>query len=142
MRKIGENWDRLAKGLLFANLVDFDMLYGHRRDVAGYARALMEFDAWFGEFLRRIAPADLVIVTADHGNDPTFRGTDHTRERVPLFLLHKNEARALGVRQTYADVAATLADFFALPSRWPTGTSLFAGSDSERPEGATVKASN
>jgi phosphopentomutase len=142
MKKIGENWDRLANGLLFANLVDFDMLYGHRRNVAGYARALMEFDAWFGEFLRRVAPADLVIVTADHGNDPTFRGTDHTRERVPLFVLHKNEARALGVRQTYADVAATLADFFALPNRWPTGTSLLSGSDSGRPEGATVKASN
>jgi phosphopentomutase len=131
MQKISEQWDPLENGLLFANLVDFDMLYGHRRDVAGYGRALEEFDGWLGEFLGRIAPADLVILTADHGNDPTFRGTDHTREQVPLFVLHKNEARPLGVRQTYADIAATLADFFALPNQWPTGTSFFNRGDSE-----------
>ncbi|MEY2551353.1 MAG: phosphopentomutase [Verrucomicrobiota bacterium] len=142
MERIGENWERLENGLLFANLVDFDMLYGHRRDVAGYARALVDFDGWLGEFLGRIRPADLVIITADHGNDPAFRGTDHTREQVPLFVLYRNETRALGVRQTFADVAATLGEFFALPARWPAGTSFLSRSDSERPEGAGLKASN
>jgi phosphopentomutase len=142
MEKIGENWERLENGLLFANLVDFDMLYGHRRDVAGYARALVDFDGWLGEFLGRIAPADLVIITADHGNDPAFRGTDHTREQVPLFVVYQNETRALGLRQTFADVAATLGEFFALPGRWPAGISFLSRSDSERPEGAGLKASN
>ncbi|PYJ87236.1 MAG: phosphopentomutase [Verrucomicrobia bacterium] len=142
MQKIRENWERIENGLIFANLVDFDMLYGHRRDVAGYARALAQFDEWLGEFLGRIAPPDLVIITADHGNDPTYRGTDHTREQVPLFVLHQNEARALGVRETYADVAATLSEFFAVPSRWPTGDSFLARSDSDRTEAAPLKASN
>ena len=142
MQKIRENWERIENGLIFANLVDFDMLYGHRRHVAGYARALAQFDEWLGEFLGRIARPDLVIITADHGNDPTYRGTDHTREQVPLFVLHQNEARALGVRETYADVAATLSEFFALPSRWPTGDSFLARSDSDRTEAAPLKASN
>ena len=93
MQQIAENWERLETGLLFANLVDFDMLYGHRRDVRGYAGALAQFDQWLGEFLPRILPTDLVIITADHGNDPTYRGTDHTREQVPLFVLHNNETR-------------------------------------------------
>ena len=66
----------------------------------------------WADFCRRSSPNDLVIITADHGNDPTFRGTDHTREEVPLFVLHENEARDLGTRETFADVAATLADFF------------------------------
>jgi phosphopentomutase len=88
------------------------MLFGHRRDAAGYARALQEFDAWLGGFLPQIKPDDLVIITADHGNDPTFHGTDHTREQVPLFVLHQNETRDLGTRETLADVAATLAEFF------------------------------
>ena len=117
MQRIAEKWERLEGGLIFANLVDFDMLYGHRRDIAGYARTLQEFDQWLGEFLAKILPADLVIITADHGNDPTYRGTDHTREQVPLFVLHNKEARSLGVRNTYADVAATLADYFEWANR-------------------------
>ena len=124
MNRVAENWQRLESGLIFANLVDFDMLYGHRRDVAGYAQALAQFDEWLGNFLGRITPPDLVMITADHGNDPTHRGTDHTREQVPLFVLHENEARALGVRHTYADIAATLAEFFRLPDRWPAGESF------------------
>jgi phosphopentomutase len=124
MHQVAENWQRLESGLIFANLVDFDMLYGHRRDVAGYAQALAQFDQWLGEFLGRITPPDLVVITADHGNDPTFRGTDHTREQVPLFVLHENQARALGIRNTYADVAASLAEFFGLPDRWPAGESF------------------
>lgn len=124
MRQIAENWERLENGLIFANLVDFDMLYGHRRDVAGYAQALARCDEWLGEFLGRIAPADLVIITADHGNDPTYRGSDHTREQVPLFVLHENRTGPLGVRDSYADIAASLAEYFELPTAWPVGKSL------------------
>ncbi len=120
MRGIAQLWPQLKDGLLFANLVDFDMLFGHRRDVAGYAQALVEFDRWLGGFLAQVQPEDLVIITADHGNDPTFRGTDHTREQVPLFVLHRAVATDLGTRQTFADVAASLATFFATEP-WPVG---------------------
>lgn len=131
MRQIVENWERLDRGLIFANLVDFDMLYGHRRDVAGYAQALAEFDEWLGEFLERITPSDLVIITADHGNDPTYRGTDHTREQVPLFVLNENRTGPLGVRETYADIAATLAEYFELPTLWGAGKSLLVTAELE-----------
>ena len=123
MRAIADRWAALGDGLLFANLVDFDMLYGHRRDPAGYARALVEFDTWLPQFLPQILAEDLVIITADHGNDPTWRGTDHTREEVPLLVLHRGSSAALGTRATFADIAATLAAFFALDP-WPTGTSF------------------
>ena len=117
-------WSTTEAGLIFCNLVDFDSIYGHRRDVAGYAMALSEFDEWLGPFIDKVGPEDLMIMTADHGNDPTFRGTDHTREQVPLFVMHKRQSRDLGTRQTYADVAASLADFFQLEHRWPVGTSF------------------
>lgn len=126
MAKITEWWETAGDWLLFANLVDFDMLYGHRRDVAGYATALQEFDDWLGTFLARILPNDLVIITADHGNDPTFRGSDHTREEVPLLVLDGGESRPFGTRETFADVAATLAEFFKLPEPWPIGESFLA----------------
>jgi phosphopentomutase len=122
METIDKLWLTQTDGFIFANLVDFDSVFGHRRDVAGYANALRELDAWLGGFLPRIMPNDLVIITADHGNDPTFRGTDHTREQVPLFVLHNEEKRDLGTRETFADVAATLAEYFAVS--WPTGTSF------------------
>lgn len=124
MERIAELWSKMSDGLLFANLVDFDMLFGHRRDLAGYARALEEFDAWLDGFVAQVSPEDLVIITADHGNDPTFRGTDHTREQVPLFVLDQGEARDLGTRETFADVAATLAEFFRLPAPWASGKSF------------------
>ena len=111
------------RGLLFANLVDFDMLHGHRRDVGGYANALRDFDGWLPSFLEKIAGDDLVIITADHGNDPTWRGTDHTREEVPLIVMHGRSARALGTRATFADIAATLADYAGLPA-WPDARSF------------------
>jgi len=117
-------WSTTDRGLIFCNLVDFDMIYGHRRDVAGYAMALSEFDEWLGPFIDKIAPEDLLIITADHGNDPTFRGTDHTREQVPLFVMHNRQDRDLGTRSTYADVAASLAEFFQLVEPWPVGTSF------------------
>lgn len=113
-------------GLIFANLVDFDMQFGHRRDPAGYAAALSEFDTALAELLPLIRPEDLVVITADHGNDPTFRGTDHTREQVPLFVLHNGESRDLGTRDTFADVAATLAEFFGLPEPWSKGSSFMS----------------
>ena len=101
-------------GLSFLNLVDFDALYGHRRDAAGYARALEEFDAQLEDFCARQPPSDLILITADHGNDPTYPGTDHTRENVPLLAVSKSFSggRPLGTRETFADVAATIADNF------------------------------
>ncbi len=124
MERITALWSSKCDGLIFINLVDFDMLYGHRRDVSGYGRALEEFDRWLGGFLPTVERGDLVIITADHGNDPTYRGTDHTREQVPLFVLHRSKTGDLGTRSTFADVAASLAEFFALPDPWPTGSSF------------------
>jgi len=123
MRVIGEQWAALGDGLLFANLVDFDMLFGHRRNVPGYAESLREFDAWLPTLLKSVTPDDAVVITADHGNDPTWRGTDHTREEVPLLFLHGGTANALGTRETFADIAATLAALFHLET-WPTGRSF------------------
>lgn len=98
--------------LVFANLVEFDSLYGHRRDVSGYARHLEWFDAELGRLLPRLREGDLLLVTADHGNDPTWVGTDHTRERVPV-LAHGLGARALG-NMAFTDVAALVADHLGL----------------------------
>ncbi|HEY0368248.1 MAG TPA: phosphopentomutase, partial [Chthoniobacterales bacterium] len=106
MQQITELWPQIENGFIFVNLVDFDMLFGHRRDVAGYANALRELDDWLGKFLSQITSDDLVIITADHGNDPTFRGTDHTREEVPLFALNGRDSLDLGTRETFADIAA------------------------------------
>ncbi len=126
MAKISEWWETAGDWLLFANLVDFDMLFGHRRDVAGYPRALAEFDTWLGGFLLAIARDDLVILTADHGNDPTFSGTDHTRQQVPLFVFHGGRSHNLAVRDTFSDVAATLGEYFRFPGGWPIGSSFLS----------------
>jgi phosphopentomutase len=103
-------------GLSFVNLVDFDAKYGHRRDPEGYGRALMEFDARVPEILEALREGDLLIITADHGNDPVHHGTDHTREYVPLLVTHKGvqTGESLGVRGTFADVGATIADNFGV----------------------------
>ncbi|MGE5701055.1 MAG: phosphopentomutase [Clostridia bacterium] len=105
-------------GLSFVNLVDFDAKYGHRRDPIGYGRALMEFDARIPEILGALGDDDLLIITADHGNDPTHHGTEHTREYVPLLVYHRNisQAESLGVRHTFADIGATIADNFGVAS--------------------------
>ena len=106
-----------AGSLTFANLVEFDSDFGHPRDVAGYARALEAFDAEAGAFLARLKPGDLVIFTADHGNDPTWRGTDHTRERVPV-LAWGHGAGEIG-HCAFVDVAASVADHLDLATRGP-----------------------
>lgn len=96
--------------LVFTNFVDFDMLFGHRRDVSGYAAALEAFDLRLPEVHRKLKPGDMVILTADHGCDPTWRGTDHTRERVPIIAFGPGiRSRSIGVRDTYADIGATVA---------------------------------
>jgi len=101
--------------LIFTNFVDFDMLYGHRRDVPGYANALQAFDARLPEFLSRLRPGDLALITADHGCDPSFRGTDHTREHVPvLFFGPKISAQALGRRSSFADMGQAIAAHLGL----------------------------
>jgi phosphopentomutase len=116
-------WDRVHDGLVFANLGEFDR-HGHARDVAGYAAALAEFDGWLAGFLPKVGREDLLIITADHGNDPAFRGTDHTREELPLLAHYDGLTGPLGTRETLADVAATLAEFFRLKEGWRTGSSF------------------
>jgi phosphopentomutase len=102
--------------LVFTNFIDFDQLFGHRRDVAGYAACLEAFDHRLPELFALLKPGDLVILTADHGNDPTFRGTDHTRENIPVLAFGpKVEGRFGGRLRTYADVAQTIAAHLALP---------------------------
>ncbi len=103
--------------LVFANLVEFDSKFGHRRDVAGYARALEWFDRELGAFLARLGPDDMVLITADHGNDPTWVGTDHTRERVPVLIAGKG-AREIGLIN-FVDVAASVADHLSVPAQGP-----------------------
>lgn len=111
MAEAGEN------SLVFSNFVDFDMLYGHRRDTAGYAQALEDFDRRLPDLLLRLAPEDLLILSADHGCDPTFPGTDHTREHVPVLALGAGlKGGSLGIRDSFADIGQSLAEFFGLPA--------------------------
>ena len=100
---------RVESGLVFANLVDFDASYGHRRDPEGMAANIQLFDGRLPELLDALTAEDLMIITADHGNDPTFRGTDHTRERVPLLVIGSGEAHDLGIRESFSDVGASVA---------------------------------
>lgn len=108
-------------GLCFVNLVDFDMQFGHRRDVDGYANALTEFDTWLGQFLPKLGDEDLVMITADHGCDPAYTATtDHTREYVPLVVLGKQVKPVnLGTRKSFADIAATVTELLHVPFETP-----------------------
>ena len=108
-------------GLCFVNLVDFDMHFGHRRDADGYAAALSRFDTWLGEFLPTLGQEDVVILTADHGCDPSYAAsTDHTREYVPLLVMGKGiKPMNLGTRESFADIAATVADIFGIAYATP-----------------------
>ena len=103
-------------GLCFVNLVDFDMQFGHRRDIDGYANALTEFDAWLGEFMKELGDEDVVMITADHGCDPAYTATtDHTREYVPLLILGKAVRPVnLGTRKSFADIAATVTELLGV----------------------------
>jgi len=100
------------EGLIFTNLVDFDMHFGHRRDVEGYAKCLEEFDAYIPRLLEGLKDNDILIITADHGNDPTWKGTDHTREYIPILTYGKNVNPGvnIGTRKSFADIAATIAE--------------------------------
>lgn len=118
VNKLLEVMDRSFTGLSFLNLVDFDAKFGHRRNPLGYGSALQEFDQRLPEILNKLTENDLLILTADHGNDPIHHGTDHTREYVPLLVFHKGitEGSSLGVRQTFADIGVTVAENFGVES--------------------------
>ena len=127
-----ELWDKTLSAvqtapdnsLIFTNFVDFDMLYGHRRDVAGYAKALEYFDARLPELAAIMKKDDVALVVADHGNDPTAKGTDHTREQIPVIMFgHNIKAGNLGQRKTFADVGQTVANVLGLKLR--CGTSFY-----------------
>lgn len=113
-----------TRGLIFSNLVDFDMLYGHRRDTEGYAKALEHFDARLPELEAAMRDDDVMMITADHGNDPTFRGSDHTREYAPLLVYGRNARGGvnLGTRESLADIGQTIANNFEL--KLTAGTSF------------------
>src|SRR3984957_17113440 len=127
MAKLTEALIQRPNGLIFANLVDFDMLYGHRKDVEGFARSLEEFDALLGPFLESLRPSDLVLITADHGcdPDPVNPTTDHSREYVPILAYSPSSTRGanLGIRSTLADMGQTVAENFATSSI-PHGSSF------------------
>lgn len=114
MDKLIQSLDMEFTGLSFLNLVDFDALFGHRRDPIGYGKALEEYDARLTEVLEKLKEDDLLIITADHGNDPVHHGTDHTREYVPLLVYSKKmaEGQQLPISETFADIGATIADNF------------------------------
>ena len=116
--KLLDIMDKKFSGLCFANLNDFDTLYGHRRDVEGYARAIEELDVEIPMILNKLNNDDLLIITADHGNDPTFKGTDHTRENTPVLIYSRifNEPKMLPIMNTFADIGATIADNFEVDS--------------------------
>ena len=116
MKKILAELTALGKGLLMANLIDFDMAYGHRKDAIGFGRALEEFDAWLPQLYEEMQPDDLLVISADHGCDPTTPGSDHTREYVPVLIWSKlmQEGVSLGDRPSFADLGATLAEYFGV----------------------------
>ena len=114
------------KGMCFVNLVDFDSKYGHRRDVAGYAEAVMYFDDKLSEMCNELNDDDVLIVTADHGCDPGFYGTDHTREYVPVLIYGKNiKPVNIGTRKSFADLGKTIADMLSVSGEELEGESFF-----------------
>ncbi len=123
-RLIEQALDQLETGLVFVNVLEFDQSWGHRNDVVGFQDGLRELDAWVPRLLARLRDDDLVVLTADHGNDPTTPSTDHSREAVPVLVLGPRVApRALGERETFADLGATVAEYFGVPPL-PSGTSF------------------
>jgi phosphopentomutase len=126
MKKTSEITQSIDRGLIFTNLIDFDMVYGHRNDADGYIKALESFDIQLGGFMESLKEDQLMIITADHGCDPLFKGWDHTRERVPLLVYSPRfiQGGDLGIRETFADVGETIAENFGLP-QLKTGRSFF-----------------
>jgi phosphopentomutase len=115
MRVILDIMQKEKSGLIFANLVDFDQLWGHRNDVNGYARGLEEFDEWLPKALDKLERDDILFITADHGNDPTTPSTDHSREYVPILATGKLiKAVNLGIRESFADLGATIGEYFGI----------------------------
>ncbi len=130
MDGVDKTIEALAKdfnGFLFANLVDFDSKYGHRRDAVGYGKCIEDFDARLPEIMEALGEDDILMITADHGNDPAAEGTDHTREYVPILVYGKNCKKGvnLGIRQSFADVGATVADI--LNTKMPSVGKSFKG---------------
>ena len=133
IRVLIEQVQSVKKGLIFCNLIDFDMLYGHRRDVMGFGDALEEFDQAIPALKAAMNPTDLLIIASDHGNDPTYRGSDHTREYIPVLAYSPSQKREgsqnLGIRSSFADVGATLVDALIGQKRNPphlAGTSFLS----------------
>jgi phosphopentomutase len=127
MERVAAELDRTTRGLIFVNLVDFDTQYGHRNDVIGYAANLERFDAALGPLIEGLRPADVLVVTADHGNDPTTPSTDHSREHVPVFLVGESirPGADVGTRASFADLGQTVASILGVApvghgvSFWP-----------------------
>ena len=125
MNKILEYTSKVSDSFIFTNLVDFDVYFGHRNDPPGFANKLKEFDNWLPSFIEKLDDSDAVLITADHGNDPTTPSTDHSREYVPVLFFRKNIAgKNLGIRDTFSDAAQTVAKFFKVGNNLK-GKSLF-----------------
>ena len=128
MERTSELQNKDFTGLCFVNLVDFDMVYGHRNDAPGYARALSEFDEWLGGFMQNMQPGDVLMITADHGCDPATPSTDHSREYIPL-LVYGSEIKAgvnLGTRKSYADESKTILEMFGITDTKTDGESFLS----------------
>lgn len=128
MERTSELQNKDFTGLCFVNLVDFDMVYGHRNDAPGYARALSEFDEWLGGFMQNMQPDDVLMITADHGCDPSTPSTDHSREYIPL-LVYGSEIKAgvnLGTRKSYADESKTILEMFGIADAKTDGESFLS----------------
>ena len=128
MAKTDEIAARDFTGLCFTNLVDFDMVFGHRNNIAGYAQALTEFDAWLGGFAERMGKDDICIITADHGCDPATPSTDHSREHTPMLIFGKSirEGVDLGTRASFADIGATILESFGITDGGIAGESFYS----------------
>ena len=128
MAKTDEIAARDFKGLCFTNLVDFDMVFGHRNNIAGYAQALTEFDAWLGGFMERMGEDDICIITADHGCDPSTPSTDHSREHTPMLIFGKGirEGVDLGTRASFADIGATVLESLGITDGGIAGESFYS----------------
>ena len=126
LKTINERWGSLHNGLILANLSDFDTTNGPRQNPSGFAKSLIEFDDWLGHFLPQIDPDDLVIITATHGHDPLFRGHNEDRDDLTLFAISGGKQGPLKGNETFADITATLLEYFELDEKWPFGKSLFS----------------